>query len=175
MKIQAEGLGHKTEAGGVRIGVPVAHAGAVFDEIVAAVTSFDPAASIDGVLVEEVIRGGAEAVIGTTWQAPFGHVVMVGLGGVSVELLGDVAFALAPLSPAEARSMIESLNGFPLLDGYRGAEPLDVAALAEAVSVVSRLAVGMGQRLEELDINPVRVLPAGRGVVALDALAVLRN
>ena len=124
-------------------------------------------------LLEEMIDEGLEAIIGSTWHEPFGHVVMVGLGGVSVELLGDVAFALAPIGPRDARTLIESLRSYPLLDGYRGAVPLDVEALAETVSVVSRLAAGVGSQLRELDLNPVKVLPAGQGTVILDALAVL--
>ncbi len=139
MKVDAPGIDHKTEAGGVRVGVDPADAGSVFDDIVRAGRRFAPDADIRGVLVEEMVAEGVEAVIGTTWQAPFGHVVMVGLGGVTVELLEDVAFALAPVSPSEARAMIESLRGYPLLAGYRGAEPLDVGALADAVSRVSRL------------------------------------
>jgi len=82
---------------------------------------------------------------------------------------------LAPVSPAEARSLIESLKGFPLLNGYRGTDPLDMKALADAVSVVSRLAAGMGPQLQELDLNPVQVLVDGAGVVVLDALAVLAD
>jgi acyl-CoA synthetase (NDP forming) len=172
MKIEAVGVDHKTEAGGVRVGVATGDAAATYDEIVAAVAAYAPDAQIQGVLVEEMIPGEAEAVIGTTWQPPFGHVVMVGLGGVTVELLGDVAFALAPVGQAEARAMIESLRGYPLLNGYRGATPLDVDALAETVSRVSLLAAGMGPRLLEMDVNPVRVLPAGSGVAALDALVI---
>jgi acyl-CoA synthetase (NDP forming) len=172
MKVQAEGLDHKSEAGGVRVGVAAADVAATYSEIVSAVDAFAPAAPIRGVLVEEMISGGVEAVVGTTWQPPFGHVVMVGLGGVTVELLGDVAFALAPVGPAEARSMIESLRAYAMLDGYRGLPRLDVDALAEAVSLVSRLAAGSGPNLSELDVNPIRVLPVGCGVAALDALMV---
>ncbi len=173
MKVSAPGLSHKTEAGGVRIGVTPAAAGPVFEEIMAAVTGFQPDVQVDGVLLEEMIDEGVEAIIGSTWHEPFGHVVMVGLGGVSVELLGDVVFALAPIGPGDARILIESLRSYPLLDGYRGAVPLDVEALAETVSVVSRLAAGAGSQLRELDLNPVKVLPAGKGAVILDALAVL--
>ena len=173
MKIQAGGVDHKTEAGGVQVGVAVDDAAATYDDMVAAVAAFAPDADIQGVLMEEMVSGGVEAVIGSSWQPPFGHVVMVGLGGVTVELLGDVAFALAPVGPAEARAMVETLRGYPLLNGYRGAAPLDVDALAEAVSLISRLAAGMGPQLRELDVNPIRVLPAGGGVAALDALAVI--
>ncbi len=175
LKIHAAGVEHKTEAGGVRVGVAAADAAAAYDDMVSAVAASAPDAAIHGVLVEELVSGGLEAVIGSTWQPPFGHVVMVGLGGVTVELLGDVAFALAPVGAAEARSMIESLRGYPLLDGYRGAEPLDVDALAEAVSLVSRLADAMGPQLQELDVNPIRVLSVGSGVIALDALAIMRG
>ncbi len=173
MKIQAAGVDHKTEAGGVRIGVTANAASATYGEIVAAVANYAPDAALQGVLVEEMISPGLDAVIGTKWQPPFGHVLMVGLGGVNVELLGDVAFALAPVGPDEAREMIESLRGYPLLAGYRGAEPLDLVALADAVSLLSRLAAGLGETLRELDVNPIRVLPVGSGVVALDALAIL--
>ncbi len=175
MKVQAEGLDHKTEVGGVRLGVAAPEAGTVFDEIVAEVGESDWGTEVTGVLVEEMVEGGLEAIIGSTWHEPFGHVVMVGLGGVSVELLGDVAFALAPFGPDDARVLIESLRSYPLLSGYRGSVSLDIEALADTLSVVSRLAAGAGPTLRELDLNPVKVLPVGKGTVILDALAVVEG
>lgn len=167
------GLAHKTEAGAVRLGVTPDEAEVVYHELLEAVSSSHPDAPVGGVLVEEMITGGLELVVGATWQEPFGHVMMVGMGGVGVELLGDTVFGLAPFGRDEARTMIESLKSYPLLNGYRGATPADVEALAETFSIVSRLAAGMGSKLVELDLNPIRVLPVGEGAIVLDFLAIL--
>lgn len=154
---------HKSDLGGVRLGVDHTDAARVFEELAVTVGG--------GVLIEEMITGGIELAVGASWQEPFGHVMMVGFGGVGIELLDDTAFGLAPLSVADAGTMVRSLAGYPLLDGYRGSPKRDTDALAEAISIISRIVAGAGPRLRELDINPIAVLPVGRGVVALDFFA----
>jgi acetate---CoA ligase (ADP-forming) len=113
---------------------------------------------------------GVEAVIGVQRDPTFGPVVMVGLGGILVEVLEDVAFRLAPFGVEEARRMIAELKGAKIFDGVRGAPATDVDALAELLAKVSVFAAAEADRIESVDLNPVRVLPKGQGVVALDAL-----
>jgi acyl-CoA synthetase (NDP forming) len=95
---------------------------------------------------------------------------MVGLGGVFIEILKDVAFRRCPFDPAQAEAMIRSLKGFPLLDGARGKPKADVKALAESLAALSRFAVAAGPRLASVDVNPMLVLPAGQGAFAADAV-----
>jgi acyl-CoA synthetase (NDP forming) len=122
------------------------------------------------VLVCEQVTGGVETVLGVAHDDLFGPVVMFGLGGVLVEVLGDVAFRIPPFGRDEARRMIEELRGYPLLNGARGRPRADVTALVDVIMKVQRLAVDLHADLAELDINPLAVLR--RGAVALDALAI---
>ena len=172
IKAQGRGIEHKTELGAIEIGVPVKEASDACLRIADRIREKSAESLVESFLIEEIVPDGLDCVVGAVWEEPFGHLVMVGLGGTTVELLGDVAFGLAPMGVAEAETLIRSLKGFPLLDGFRGAEPLDVAALASAVSKISRLCAGLGPALRELDVNPIRVLPAGRGVIALDVLMI---
>lgn len=133
----------------------------------------DPHASIAGVLVQEMVEGGLECMIGVRRDSVFGPMVAVGLGGIYVEVLKDLSLRHAPLSEKTALEMIEELKGYPLLKGVRGEEGRDVAALARAVAAVSRMACAEPDLLE-LDINPLFVLAEGKGVLAADALVIRR-
>ena len=134
-----------------------------------------PGAVFEGALVAEMIEGGGEIIVGAKLDPQFGPVVLVGLGGVLVEAIGDVRLALAPVSPSEALELLRALRLFVLLDGYRGSPRLDVAAAADIVSRVSWLAVDLGARLQELDVNPVILRTAGGGAVAVDARATIAS
>ena len=105
----------------------------------------------------------------------FGPVVMFGLGGIFVEVLKDVTFRAAPFDIAEAHRMIREIRGYPMLEGVRGAPPADIDALADLLSALSRFAAANERSLDSIDLNPVRVFEAGKGVVALDALIVTRS
>lgn len=176
MKVQSSDIPHKTEAGGVRLGVTDAESvRSAFDEIVRSARAYAPAATIDGVLVQEMISGGTELILGVDNDPLFGPAVMVGLGGVFAEVMKDVAFRLAPITRSEAESMLRELRGFPLLDGARGRPKADVAAVIDALMRLSALAIDLRDELAALDINPLTVLPAGRGVRALDALVKTRK
>ncbi len=128
-------------------------------------------ALLEGVVVQEMVSGGTELILGVTNDPLFGPAVMVGLGGVFAEVMKDVSFRLAPITRSEADSMLRELRGFPLLDGARGRPKADVPAATEALMRLSALAVELRDSLAELDINPLTVLPLGSGVRALDALA----
>ena len=130
------------------------------------------AASVDGILVCEQVSGGVEMVVGVSHDELFGPVVMVGLGGVFVEVLKDVTFRVPPFGPDEAQRMLRELKGFPMLEGVRGAKPADIDALVDVIVKVGRLAQDLADDVAELDINPLVVRP--RGAVALDALVVKR-
>ena len=171
MKIQSPDISHKTEARAVRLGVADdAGAGAAYDEIVANAKAYKADARIEGVLVQEMVKGGTEAILGVTNDPLFGPAVMFGLGGIFAEVLKDVSFRLAPVTPSIAREMIEEIKGYPVLAGARGKAPADVDALADAIVRLSALAIDLKDSLAELDINPLFVMEKGRGVKAADAL-----
>ncbi|MDN3522001.1 acetate--CoA ligase family protein [Halomonas ramblicola] len=171
MKIQSSQIPHKTEAGGVRIGVADAEAvGVVFDEIMCNAARYAPEAVLDGVLVQEMLAGGTELIVGAINDPLFGPAVMVGFGGVFAEVTRDVSFRLAPVTPAEAQRMIRELKGFAILDGARGRPKADVAALADLLVRVSAMAMDCVTEFAELDLNPVFVRSVGEGVRAADAL-----
>nr|MBA3302819.1 acetate--CoA ligase family protein [Acidimicrobiia bacterium] len=129
---------------------------------------------LEGVLVCEQVAGGVETVVGVANDELFGPTVLFGLGGVFIEVLRDVTFRVPPFDRAEARRMVGEVKGHPLLRGARGRPPADVGALVEVIMRVQRLAVDHDATLAELDINPLVVLPEGRGAKALDALLVTR-
>jgi acyl-CoA synthetase (NDP forming) len=156
---------HKSDLGLVKVGLTSAkQVRAAFDELV------EKAPGADGVIVSELIGDGVECVVGMTHDELFGPVVMVGLGGVFVEVLHDVAFRVPPFDKSEARRMVEELKALPLLLGARGRPKADVAALVDVIMKVQRLAVDLSADVAELDINPLVVRP--KGAVALDALIV---
>lgn len=174
LKLVSPDVLHKSEIGGVALGLSDATAvRSAFDAILGAAARHAPAARISGVLVSPMVTGGVECVIGITRDPVFGPVAMVGLGGVFVEVLRDVALRLCPFDEAAAEQMIRSLKGFALLDGARGRKRMDVAALAAALSRLSRFAAGAGERLSGIEVNPLMVLPEGRGALALDAVITL--
>lgn len=176
MKVQSAGIPHKTEAGGVRVGVADPQAVArAYDEIIASAGRHAPDAVIDGVLVQEMVHGAVEVIVGVTDDPVFGPALMFGLGGIHAEVMKDVSFRLAPVTPAEVQAMLREVRAFALLDGARGAAPADVDALADAVARVAALAIDLQGTLAELDINPLFVLPKGQGVRAGDALIRLKE
>jgi acetate---CoA ligase (ADP-forming) len=172
MKVSSPDLLHKSDLGLVRTGVGSAReVRSVYDELMRrARRAGGKGARIDGVLVCETVSDGVETVVGVSQDPLFGPVVMVGLGGVFVEVLGDVTFRVPPFRRDEAESMLRELRGFPLLEGVRGAKPSDVGALVDVIMRVQRLAMELADGVRELDINPLIVRP--RGAVALDALVV---
>lgn len=161
MKIVSPDILHKTEAGGVKVGVTgEAEVRAAFEEILANAATYDADASIDGVQVQQMLSGGHEVIIGATTDPTFGKVVVFGLGGVLVEVLKDVTFRLAPMDRATAHSMLDSIAAAEVLRGVRGAEPVDAEALADVIVRLSDL-VGDFPEIREVDLNPVFARPDG--------------
>ena len=176
LKAESPAILHKTDVGAVRLGVRGADdVRAAFATIVDNVRRHDATAPLDGVLVQAMVTGGTEMVVGLHHDPQFGPVVMVGLGGIFVEVLEDVAFSAVPLTRGDAEEMLASLRGARILDGVRGRPRADRAALVGVLLAVSRLGAEAGGAIAELDLNPVVVLPEGRGAVALDALVVLSS
>ena len=175
MKIVSADIPHKTEAGGVKVGLQTADAvGAAFNEIQHAVATYNPEARIDGISIQQMVAGGVEAIVGVTQHAPFGFGIAVGSGGVLVELLADSAYDLLPLSEQSASALVDSSTPGKLIDGFRGAARSDRAAFVDLLLKLSRLMQRYGAFLETVELNPVAVLPGDGGVCALDALVILR-
>ncbi len=171
-KILSPDIAHKTEIGGVLLNLGDADAvSAAFATLVARAAMGAPGARIEGVLVAPMLKDGVECIIGLQRDPVFGPMVMVGTGGVAVELFKDVAFASCPLSPARAEALIDRIRGARLLSGWRGGPPLDRAALARALVVVSRLAI-QHPAIAGIDINPFLVRE--KGGAALDALVTVQ-
>ncbi len=173
-KIQSAAIPHKTEAQGVRLGIPD-HAAleTAFDEIINAAAHHAPGAKIDGILLEPMAPPGIEMIIGVVNDPTFGPVITVGAGGITTELFKDIAYALAPLDETAATALIQTLRSAPLLQGFRGAPEADLPALARLISDVSRLAAAAADRIAELELNPVIVHAQGQGYTIADALLVL--
>jgi acyl-CoA synthetase (NDP forming) len=170
LKLAAGDLAHKSEVGGVRVGVSETEAGQVFDELIDSAKRHH-VPDVEGVLVQELIPPGTELILGATaGRDGFPPVVTVGLGGVTTELYKDIASGLAPVSPEQAWEMLRGLKAWPLLAGFRGAAPADVPAAVDAVVRLSQAAAAGGDRLAEFEVNPLIVAPAGRGATAVDVL-----
>ncbi len=167
IKIVSSEITHKSDAGGVMLGLEnstqVARA---YEEMLASVKKKFPQAKIEGVSVQKMAPRGVEIIIGMSKDPQFGPVVMFGLGGVLVEVLKDVSFRIVPVSRGDAREMMESIKGYPILKGYRGQEPVDVPFLEELIVKVSEFAE-KNPGVAELDLNPI--FAYGKGAIAVDA------
>jgi len=169
LKVESPDIPHKTEAGVIRLNLrTVAEVRAAFDEVMARGRAVQPPARITGVLVQPMVPAGTEIMVGARVDAQFGPMVVVGLGGVFVELLRDTAVRVAPVGAAEARRMLGELKAQRALAGFRGAAPVQLDRLAEIVARVSELAADQRERIAELDVNPL--VCDGERIVAVDAL-----
>ncbi|MCX6736336.1 MAG: acetate--CoA ligase family protein [Candidatus Parcubacteria bacterium] len=173
MKIASEDILHKSEAGGVRINVSPDDAGKEYDRIIYDVLEKFPNAKIEGVLMEEMAeRRGFEIILGAKRDPALGETVMVGFGGIYVEVLQDVAFGLAPITEDDAWRMVRSLKAQKIFDGVRGQDPLDVDTLVEMLGRLSFLVIDFPE-IAEVDINPLKVFSQGNGACVLDARIIL--
>jgi acyl-CoA synthetase (NDP forming) len=170
MKIASPDILHKTEAGGVKLGVIVENAAAAYDAIITSARAYAPDARTDGVLISPMVAGGVECILGARNDPVFGPVVVFGLGGVFTEVLKDVTFRRAPFGEETAREMIEELKGVAMLKGVRGQPSADLDALARAISQLSVFAAAHGDAIDSVEMNPLRAMPDG--CLALDALVV---
>ena len=173
LKLDSPDLLHKTEAGGVRLDL------AGPEDVVQAyrdvMSNVPVGVRVNGVLVQEMVAGAVEMIVGVSYDQQLGPVLLVGAGGVMAEVQNDIALRLCPVDRSEAIAMINEVKASRLLQGFRGLPPADLDALAQVVERVSRLAVNLEGRLAELDINPLMALPQGQGVKAADALVTFND
>ncbi|MBI1801891.1 MAG: acetate--CoA ligase family protein [Chloroflexi bacterium] len=173
MKIVSPQIMHKTDAGGVLLNMASeADARAGYEQIMNRARRYNPQAELHGVSVQEMVGAGHEIIVGMTRDTQFGPGILVGLGGIFVEVLRDVAVRVPPLDAGDAREMIGALKGKALLAGARGAKPADLDALAGALVNFSQLCMDLQDDVREIDVNPLIVFENGKGVKAVDCLMV---
>jgi acetyltransferase len=169
MKIVSPQIIHKSDIGGVRTNLnskkDIENA---FFDVTTHVKNIMPTANIQGIMIQEMIRGGKEVIVGITKDAQFGHMVMFGLGGIYVEVLKDISLRVIPLSHEDAHEMIRETKTFPLLRGVRGEPETDIEAIEKALLMLSQLVSDFPQIIEA-DINPLLARKRGKGVIAIDA------
>ncbi|NTV63444.1 MAG: CoA-binding protein [Oscillochloris sp.] len=174
MKISSPDILHKSDIGGVKVGVAdPTSARDIYELIEYRARKYSPDARIWGVLVQEMVRKGREVLVGVTRDPQFGPLVGVGMGGIYVEVLKDIAFRLAPISEQEVQDQLRSLRTYPLLRGVRGEQPADIALIEETVLRVSQLVTDFPE-IVEMDINPLVVHNQGEGAIVLDARIILK-
>jgi acyl-CoA synthetase (NDP forming) len=172
LKALSRHLAHKSDVGGVRLGLAAEEIEAAGSEMLARVTAATGRAP-DGLLVQEQLAGGVEMILGLTRDPLLGTALLLGMGGVAAEVFGDTALRLLPLSRDDAEAMVAELRGAVLLRGHRGGPAMDVPALVQALLDFAAMGEALGARLVTAEVNPLFVLPQGQGVRAADALAVL--
>ena len=171
LKIVSPDILHKTDVGGVKLGLNnEVDVGNAYDGIISTIKKQEPAAKIQGVSVQPMARPATEVIIGMSKDPQFGPVLMFGLGGILVEVLKDVSFRIVPLTRRDAREMIGEIKGYPILEGYRGREPANIAVLEELLLKVSEF-VDSRPEIAELDINPI--FAYSDGALAVDARVIL--
>lgn len=172
LKVVSPDISHKTDIGGVRLGIEnEAELRQAYRDLLESVARADATARVDGMLVQRMVQGGTETIVGVSREPLFGPLVMFGLGGIFVEALRDIVFRVAPLSELDARDMLAAIRAKAVLEGVRGKPPADRAALERTLRLIAQLADDFPE-IEEMDINPLLALP--QGVLALDARIRLR-
>ncbi|WP_296642922.1 acetate--CoA ligase family protein [Roseinatronobacter sp.] len=174
LKVLSRQIAHKSDIGGVRLGLDPDSIGAAMDEMAKGLASSD-LPEPEGYLVQEMIGGGIEMILGLRRDPQLGLMILLGAGGVQAELLGDSSLRLLPLRQGEAREMVAELRIMPLLQGYRGAPPHDIDALVAAIEGFARMGHALADRLLEAEVNPLFVRKKTEGVIAADGLAVLTD
>ena len=174
VKIASPDIIHKSEAGGVKVGIKNDdEMQAVFSSIIEGAKQYKADARIKGVLVQEMVKAAKETILGANQDPTFGPVVMFGLGGIYVEVLKDVVFRIAPIDDREAMNMVESIKTIKLLKGVRGERPSDLMSIANSLQRLSQLVVDFPE-IKEFDINPLLVLELGKGARVVDARIILK-
>jgi acetate---CoA ligase (ADP-forming) len=174
LKVESPDLPHKTEAGVIRLDLRTAAAvEQAYEAVMANARKVEPPPRLNGVLVQPMVPSGAEVMVGARVDPQFGPLVVVGLGGILVELLKDTQVALAPVDRDQARAMLLKLKGVRLLQGFRGSAPVDIDRLADVVARISEFAADHAGRVQEIDVNPL--ICAGDRIIAVDALIVRRQ
>ncbi|UCD85167.1 MAG: acetate--CoA ligase family protein [Deltaproteobacteria bacterium] len=175
VKIDSPEITHKTDADGIRLSLTDTDTvRKAFAEVTANAKKFNHDANIRGVLVQEMVSGGTEVLIGSSRDPQFGPTIVFGLGGVFVEVLKDTSLRVVPLTRHDALKMVHEIRGIEILKGFRGSPPADIEAIIDTILKVNRLIQDFRDEIEEMDINPLMVFPEGKGVKALDSLIIKR-
>ena len=173
LKIASPDIVHKSDSGGVKLGVANAtQVGKAYSEIMSSIKEKYPNAAIQGLAIQRMAPPGLEVIVGMSKDVQFGPVLMFGLGGILVEVLKDVSFRIVPVTRRDAAEMIREIKGYPLLEGYRGQEPADISALEELIVKVSQF-VDQNPEMKELDLNPI--FAYRDRAVAVDARIILEK
>jgi acyl-CoA synthetase (NDP forming) len=172
LKIVSPDILHKTEAGGIVLNVLPENAGTAFEALWSQVAQKQPQAHLEGVLLEELVSGGTEMILGSVQDPSLGAALMLGFGGTAVEVWRDIVFGVNPLTKTDVLEMIKKLRAYKLLAGWRGAPAADQAALVDGVLRLARLLADFPE-IKEMDINPFLVLEQGKGAKALDVRIVI--
>ncbi|MBT8407031.1 MAG: acetate--CoA ligase family protein, partial [Deltaproteobacteria bacterium] len=173
VKVMGEQFVHKSDVGGVLLDLKSeAEVGEAYKRLATLIEKTDPGVKERSVLVQRMIAEGHELLVGGKQDSTFGPIVLVGLGGVYVEVFGDVALRVAPVSAVEARKMFAEIRGGKLLEGVRGQPPADLETLVTMSQRISQLVCDLPQ-IKELDLNPIKVLPQGQGCFAVDCRMIL--
>ncbi len=169
MKVASREILHKSDIGGVKVGVASSEeVERTFLDITGRARRLMPEARIQGVMVQEMVSGGKEVILGMTKDPQFGAMLMFGLGGIYVEVLKDVTFRIAPITKDDAHEMVTGIRSYALLSGVRGEKPVDIRAIEDGLMRLSQLVTDFPE-IVELDINPLAVFPKGRDAIAIDA------
>jgi acetyltransferase len=176
LKVESPEILHKTELGGVELHI---HNSSELEEaysrIINRLREASPNLNARGVLVQEMVTDHvAEVIVGVTQDSQFGPTIMFGLGGLMVEALGDVSFRICPVNLTSAKEMVREVRGYRILNGFRGKPKADIAALEETIVRLSHLAVDLGGSIRDIEINPLLVLPEGKGVKVVDSIVILQ-
>jgi acyl-CoA synthetase (NDP forming) len=176
LKVESPQIIHKTNAGAVKTNIRnAAELIRDYREIEHNTKTFDPNATIEGILIQEMISGGKEVILGMTQDSQFGPVIVFGIGGVFVEIIKDITMRIAPLSKTDAIEMILGLKSYSVLKGARGERESDMDSIVEILLRFSQLSLDWGDEMSEIDINPLIVLEKGKGAVAVDCLMALKR
>jgi len=176
LKVVSPDISHKSDVGGVIVGISSSDGvKEAFKKIVENVKEKAPNARVEGILVQKMAEPGyLEVIVGATRDSVFGPVIMFGLGGVFVEVLKDVSFRVAPLSPSDVDEMIREIRGYRVLEGYRGMGPRDIDAIKSIILATAKIMEELPQ-IQDIDLNPIMLYEKGKGAIVVDARIILRR
>ena len=175
LKIVSPDISHKTDVGGVIVGVKnESELRESFRKILDNVKLRAPSARIAGILIQEMVPDGLEVIVGATRDPIFGPVIMFGLGGIFVEVLKDVSFRVAPLMPEDADEMVREIKSYKILEGYRGMPPRDIEIIKEIIMKTSRIMIEIPQ-IQDIDLNPIMLYEKGKGAIVVDARIIIKS
>ncbi len=175
MKVVSPQISHKSDIGGIKLSLRNAsEVKAAYQDIMDSIPKKLPDASLKGVQLQPMLSGGKEVILGMVHDPTFGPMLMFGLGGIYIEILKDIRFAIAPVDEREARDMITGIKTYPLLAGIRGEKPSDIDALVDIILRFSNLVCDFPE-IEEFEINPMMVFEKGKGALAVDLRLILKS